>query len=191
MATLTLKLHESFLLGDQEIAVEPADWVMVMGMPQESDWGVEMSQFLRKDSGVAMFWAERRLRPGAARAVGFIYGQGKLFPAPSREADLALSYAPRPMVGTEFDVLAWVRNPAEGQKATIDLPDNMTLVKSKRSLPVIGPPRWGEPALVLASWRVKVDPKAAAGSYPVTVRSGGAKATMPVPVRQPDFEVIE
>jgi hypothetical protein len=185
VATLMVKSLDTLELAGREIAVEPADRVVVAGMPQDADWAIDPSDFSNKNSCVALFWEERKLQPGSIRVVGFTYGEGKIVADEGRkEPKLALSYAPRPRPGTEFDILVYVRDGARGESVRIELPNGMKLVRPDAA--AIDFNRLAFPGLWPLCWQVKVDPQTVAGTYNVTVRCGAATATLPVDVWQPD-----
>jgi hypothetical protein len=184
VATLTVKTIDTLRLDERDIKVEPAHRLVVTGMPQDADWGLDHSDFLDKNSCVALFWEERDLQPGSVRTVGFVYGEGKVVVDDGRrEPKLGLSYAPRPTPGAEFDIIAWVRNPAAKESVRIELPNELQLVHPETKT-IDG--RWDIEGLWPVCWRVKVKPRTVAGSYNVTVLCGTAQAMMPVEVWQPD-----
>ena len=153
VATLTLRSADPLVSG--RAMLEPADRIIITGYPEADDWEIEKSEFRDRDSCVALYWSEQRLAPGKQRVVGFLYGQGTLFTGQAGGAELAVSYGPKPLLGMDFDIVAWVKDPAAGQLATIELPAECMKLADPKT--VSQPVRGGPGSLVPISWRVKVD----------------------------------
>jgi hypothetical protein len=133
---------------------------------------------------VVVFWEEKAMQPKEKRAMALSYGLS--FCKPPVE-QLALTYLPRPLPGSDFTVTAWIKHPQPGQKVKLSLPQGFTFKAGAPAEQVVSKREHG---LGKASWIIQAGPTA--GEHVVSAESEQAKAQLEVQVLKrsrlvPDF----
>ncbi len=110
--------------------VEPPTRVSLTRWPGASRvWDVPM-QPMGEDSAVVLYWAEREMKRGEVRKVGFSYGQS----APSSTSgQLGLTVGGNTKVGGELTVVALVSTPQKDQTLTLKLPPSFKFVEGEKA----------------------------------------------------------
>lgn len=189
-ATMILKLPTDVRMNPEDPELDPITRMVICRWPgsPEERWDFTKTKFWdmndkaqgeKNDSCVTLYWETRTMGPGTKRAMAFTYGLGKLSGADGeKNAQLALTYAPKPPPGGLFTVTAWVKNPAQGQKIKLALPDGMSFIDDNPELSV----NKGVTDLSQVSWKVKVGNFAKLGKYPVRATTTGTEAKLDVVV---------
>jgi hypothetical protein len=128
------------------------------------------------DSCVALYWAEETMKPGDRRAMAFTYGLGIVSSAETGQLGVNVGGTFRP--GSVFTVMALVKNPQEGQKVKLILPDGLMLDDSTKQTAVQEVKKGT--AYSQVSWRVRA---LKPDDYHVEVASGLAHAYYRVRIR--------
>ena len=179
--------------------IEDIEIMRICRWPQNKDtrwaWEMEPIDFApeNKDSCVALYWAWREMNPGETRQMAFTYGLSKLEigpgvkdapPAPSETA-MALSVPSQISTNSEFVVTAYLWRTKPGQKATLNLPEGLTLKEGESAEKALEDP--GDKR-VQVSWRVKSGAK---GTFKIQATSDKAK-TKPreIEVKDPKYTDI-
>jgi hypothetical protein len=130
------------------------------------------------DSCVIMYWPEKELAPGKSREMAFAYGLGNL--ASDKDGKLGLTVPPTAVRGTEFSVTVLVKNPAPGQKVTLELPNGLEL----RGGASEQEPKTGE-ADSPVTWKVRAN---ISGSFNIEVKSStGGSVSKKLRVKDKDI----
>jgi hypothetical protein len=109
------------------------------------------------DSAVTLYWMEKDLAPGSRREAGFTYGLGSVAADASQgRVGVAVGGAFGP--GGELTVLAFVKNPAKGEKLTLELPPGLTLIGGTHEQPVPALPAGAASSCSLVTWRARSAP---------------------------------
>ena len=164
-------------------SIEDIESMRICRWPQNKDtkwvWEMEPMDFVPtiKDSCVALYWAYRDMDPAETRQMAFTYGLSKLDigltpeekpPAPGETA-MAMSVPTQISTNSEFVVTAYLWRTKAGQKATLNLPEGLTLAGSESAEKAIEDP--GDKR-VQVSWKVKSGAK---GTYKIQATSDKAK----------------
>lgn len=189
-ATMILKLPTDVKINPEDPELSPITRMVICRWPgnPEERWDFTKTKFWdmndkaqgdKNDSCVTLYWEAQNMGPGNKRAMAFTYGLGKISGIDGdKNAQLALTYAPKPPPGGQFTITAWVKNPSQGQKVKLALPDGMTLAEDNLELSVAK----GSTDLSQVSWKVKVDKDAKLGKYGVKATTTGAQAKVDVSV---------
>lgn len=192
-ATMILKLPSDVKISPEDPELDPITRMVICRWPgnPEERWDFTKTKFWdmndkaqgeKNDSCVTLYWDTRVMGPGTKRAMAFTYGMGKISGLDGdKNAQLALTYAPKPPPGGSCTVTAWVKNPSQGQKVKIDLPAGMTLADDNAEQPV----NKGGTDLSQVSWKVKVSDKTQLGKHAVKATTTGAQAKVDVIVVKP------
>lgn len=134
------------------------------------------------DSAVVMYWnADKVLKPGERRIVGFSYGLGRLS-GNEGTGKLALTVNGNFTKGGMFTVTTYVNKPAKDQTLTLELPNGMQLAAGNATAIVPPPaqgPEGGDTSIV--TWTVRAND---AGKHPIRVRSStGVSQAQEVTIR--------
>ncbi len=103
------------------------------------------------DSAVVMYWAEKQLKPGSHRDLGFGYGLGDV--AAGKEKSLGVTVGGAFEENTLFSVTAYVKNPAKGQSVELKLPDGLELAAGTAKVTVPHPAKGKQMSIV--TWRAR------------------------------------
>src|SRR5262249_1074506 len=126
-------------------------------------------------SCVFLYWAERDMKPGESRQLAFTYGLGSVSTA-EEAGNLVLSAGGSFVVGNDFTVTAYVKEPHDGERVKLMLPDGLTLLEGQAQEQAVA--AGGEYTQV--SWRVHSTKE---GAFPlVAMSSRGTRATFKVRV---------
>lgn len=151
-----------------------------------------------KDSCVVLYWPELGMGPKEKRLVGYTYGLGRVGSVPKLggpevevptqgAGKMALTAAGNFGLKKEFTVMAYVKNPQNGQSVTLRLPEGLTLSDSSDPLQKPVKPEPGRD-YTQVSWKVKststgvkiieadlkqADANLATAKYDVNIRSKG------------------
>jgi hypothetical protein len=160
--------------------VEPIDRMLIAAWPGSGvrwDWPPEPMNKdpLKKDSSVALYWAEVSMNPGERRQMAFTYGLNAIA-SESGDAPLGLTAGGDFRPGREFTVTAYVKHPHPGQVVRLSLPAGLGFAAGSEPEQKVE----GGGDYTQVSWRVRA---AAAGDYALDATSGTARATYPVKVR--------
>ncbi|MFO0965022.1 MAG: hypothetical protein U0793_05460 [Gemmataceae bacterium] len=116
------------------------------------------------DSALAMYWAPKKLAPGAKREVVWAYGGG-IASSPESEGNVSLGLSGSFEPGKTFTITAQVSDPSQGQSLRLELPEGMRRLEGKEIQPV---PEPGDSGSSLVVWRASVE---RLGSYDLKVHS--------------------
>lgn len=108
------------------------------------------------DSAAVMYWAEKKMKPGDKRDMGFTYGLG-LFTG-EEKGKLGLFLSGEPREGSEFVVLALVRDPKKGQTLSLKKSDAFEIIQGKPEQEVALPGADSFPFSPV-SWKVRFTQK--------------------------------
>jgi hypothetical protein len=162
--------------------VEPVERLLIAAWPgnKEVRWDWEPQPMNRdpqkKDSSVALYWAEVEMNPGEKRQMAFTYGLNTIS-GEGGEVPLGLTAGGDFRPGHDFTVTAYVKKPQPGQAVRLGLPAGLNFAPGSEAEQKVE--QGGDYTQV--SWRVRA---AAAGDYALEATSGGARATYPVKVRR-------
>lgn len=191
-ATMVLKLPADMKISPEDPELDPIDRMLICRWPgnPEERWDFTQTKFWdmddktkgeNNDSCVTVYWEARTIESGAKRAMAFTYGMGKISGIDGdKNAQLALTYAPKPPPGGQFTVMAWVKNPAEGQKVKLALPYGMTFAENDNNAERAVAK--GNTDLSQVSWTVKVAKDVGLGKYTIRATTPGAQAKLEVAV---------
>jgi hypothetical protein len=132
-------------------------------------------QPMEDDSCVFLYWPERSTAPGAVRHMAFTYGLGTIAVS-GGESTLGLTAGGSFRPGGVFTVTAYVKNPQDGQKVKLALPDGLSLAAGEQAEQRV---ETGG-AYSQVSWRVRAD---RLGDYTVRANSGGHEARTRVRIK--------
>lgn len=130
------------------------------------------------DSCVVLYWDDRPLAPGAKRALAFTYGLGRI--ASDGDSQLGISVGGPSQPGKEFTIMAYVKDPKEGQKIQIHLPRGLSLAPDGDQRDELDVAKEKEFSHV--SWRVRAD---AEGTYDIKVSSALEQQNYKIRIRKP------
>ncbi|HZZ80393.1 MAG TPA: protein kinase [Gemmataceae bacterium] len=141
-------------------------------------WEIEKVP-MKDDSAVVMYWGDKVLEPGQSREVGYCYGLGYVA-GEEGKGKLGVSIAGTAFTpASEFDVLAYVKSPLQGQKLKLELPsDGLDLVDKKSVEQEVPLPR-DAGGIGIVTWRVRA---LAAGRFQVRVHMPGRNLSQGHPV---------
>jgi hypothetical protein len=149
-------------------------------MQEKTLWNVPVlpiKSVLPGDSAVVIYWAEKPLAPGASREVGFAYGLGNVS-AGEGGGRLALTVGGAFVPNGEITLTAYVSSPVAGQKLSLFLPDDFTLVTGETTERVPAAPG---SAVAPITWKVRAGPRE--GRFDIKVQSStGASQTQMVQI---------
>jgi hypothetical protein len=129
------------------------------------------------DSAVTLYWAEKELKPGATRVLGFAYGLGSMT-GDSGKGTLGLTSGGELVAEKEFNLTAYVKDPVPNQTVSLSLPRGLVLVGGKEKEEVKAGSA-GQFSTV--SWRLKADRQ---GLYTVKLSSStGASVEHRLPIK--------
>ncbi len=134
------------------------------------------------DSAVVMYWPPADLPPGKAREIGFSYGLGNL----GRETEkIGLTFGGSFFVGGQISAVALIAEVQQGESATLQLPNGLTLLEGSPSQGVVPSTEKtadGRLRPSPVSWRIRADRD---GVFPVTVRTNrGLEATRRITIKK-------
>jgi hypothetical protein len=133
------------------------------------------------DSAVVLYWPEQDLPPGSTRTLGFSYGLGNLA-AGEGGGQLALTAGGSLTVDSPFSVTAYVREPVQGQRLTLQVPDGLQIEggAAEQVVPLV--PEGARTRNSPVNWRVKALRR---GTFILKVQSStGITQTLPVRITQ-------
>jgi hypothetical protein len=163
--------------------LEPIEKLRICRWPGNSEvrWSWEPTDMNqpadeRKDSCVALYWAERKMAPREKREMAFTYGLNALSGGGNLSLTVGGSFKP----GGEFTVTAYVKDPEEGQTVKLKLPAGLSLVRGQQAEQTLQ--RSGN--YTQASWRVQAEK---VGTYTLEVASGRLTERYEVPIRNKSF----
>jgi hypothetical protein len=116
------------------------------------------------DSAVVIYWDAKELAPGKSREMAFTYGLGQV----TGKSKLALTAGGSFVVGGEFTVTAYIKDPRPDQKVTLILPEGFSLVDGDKEMDVPPLPRDGSTTISPVTWRVKAGGE---GTHTIKVRT--------------------
>ena len=114
--------------------------------------------------------------PGDKRRLGFTYGLNTISSVDNKNANLSITVGGSFRPKGDFTVTAYVKNPHEGQKVTLHLPEGLTLTEGQQAAQMVD--RVGD--LSQVSWRVKAGEP---DEYRLEVTSGLDKEAYRVKIR--------
>ncbi len=154
--------------------VEPAGWEWPFQAMNEPP-GKE------KDSCVVLYWARQKMATGEQRTTGFTYGLGRIADGTGSEepAPMRLLAGGSSRVGRAFTLTAYVKGARAGQKVSLQLPPELTLVGDQTLEQPIEPRPGQEYAQV--SWRVKASK---VGNFRVLGWHGRRSVSLEVHIRE-------
>jgi hypothetical protein len=118
-------------------ALEPISKVVLASYPGNINfrWAADIpKEDLKKplkDSCVFLYWAERDMKPGETRQLAFTYGLGAVSTA-EEAGNLVLSAGGSFVVGNDFTVTAYVKEPQAGERVRLTLPDALELMPGQQ-----------------------------------------------------------
>jgi hypothetical protein len=125
---------------------------------------------------VTLYWPEEDLGPDARRELGFTYGMGSLAGAEG-QGRLALSVGGTFTPGNDLTVAAYVKEPAKGEKLTLELPVGWKLLHGPAVAAVAVPPAAASRHISLVAWKVRSAPGTpASGRVQVRSSAGPSQA---------------
>jgi hypothetical protein len=165
------------------IPLDPITTMIICRWPNNSEirWDLPVSdrQPIRRDqtdegdSCVLLYWAEQPMQPQEKRYMAFTYGLGKISIG---AADLGLTAGGSFKPGGEFTVTAYVKEPRENQKVTLNVPAGLVLGKDEeRTKTVTHGGEYGQ-----VSWRVSGEK---VGKYSLSAQSGTSSARYQVRIK--------
>jgi hypothetical protein len=145
MAHLTLNLGSG---------IEKADRVVLSrhGAGNLSGWDMPAVR-AGGDSGLAVYFEPRELKPGGRREFGYAYGPGLAVP-PENEGRVEVKLDGFFEPGKEFTVTARVHDPVPAQRLILELPEGIELVEGREIQPV--PEALTSTPLSIVQWRCSV-----------------------------------
>jgi hypothetical protein len=176
---------------------EPLERLVICRWPDNSetrwDWpfrAMNDPPGREKDSCVAMYWADRAMKPREERTLGFTYGLGQIYGESSGgSADgggggsagkMRLLTAGSYKVGRAFTATLYVRGETlVGQKISLDLPPGLVLVDGQSAEQAV--PRMGPEGYTQVSWRVRSE---RTGKFTLKANLAGADSRREVNVTQ-------
>lgn len=170
-------------LGKFAGEVDAPSRVSLTGWPnlQNPPWEIQV-RHMGIDSAVAIYWnADKTLKPGERRIVGFAYGLGQLA-AGEGTGKLGLTVNGNFTPGGTFTVTTYVSKPAPNQTLSLDIPAGWQLVGGQATEKVPPPAAGAEGGdTSIVTWTVRAG---AAGKHQVRVRSStGVSQTQVVTIR--------
>jgi hypothetical protein len=130
------------------------------------------------DSAVVIYWGEKPLPAGSSREMSFAYGLGSVS-AGEGGGRLALTVGGSFVPGGEFTLTAYVNNPVAGQRLSLFLPEDFSLLAGEATEPVPAAPGSG---IVPITWKVRAGPRE--GTFTLKVQSStGVAQTHPVQIK--------
>ncbi|MFN4259957.1 MAG: hypothetical protein ACK4RK_11745 [Gemmataceae bacterium] len=121
---------------------------------------VSMRKGPKPDSCVVLFWPEVRMEPRSERRLAFTYGLGKVS-STGGAGQLGLTALGSLSPGRTFNVVAYVKNPQDGQEVELKLPAGMSFDNGQTAKKKVA--QGGDYTQV--SWKVKA---ASAGEYSIS-----------------------
>jgi hypothetical protein len=153
------------------VELEPISKLIVC--PWESDavgWDVKIAAENKdkpiKDTCVVLYWAEKSMDAGEVRHMAYTYGLNPIS-TPEGAGNLALTVGGSFVVGSDFTVTAYVKNPQPGQQVTLTLPEGLAFVSGQKPEQAVE----GKGDYSQVSWRVHSKKP---GEYVVRATSGTA-----------------
>jgi hypothetical protein len=122
------------------------------------------------DSAAVLYWAEKKLAPGAKRTLGFTYGLGNF--ASDKEGKLGLILAGPFQVGGDMTILALVKDPQADQTVSLKLPKELELAKGEETQKVPMPPP-GSSSISPVTWTVRT-PQDGVVAFTVATSTGAS-----------------
>jgi hypothetical protein len=164
--------------------LEPVDRLRICHYPgSQTQWDWDMEPMNKdpnkKDSCVAIYWANQEMKPGAHRVMGYTYGLSGLS-IEAGDSPVALSVPPLIRPHSEFLLTAYIWNAHKGQKIAIELPPGLELADKEE----VEKSLEKEKDRVQVSWKVKAG---GMGEYDVTTRMGTRSKPFKVKVRDSIF----
>ena len=158
----------------QEFGAGEADW----------DWPLQAMNEpagAPKDSCVAIYWARETMPAGEKRVMGYTYGLGRIADGTGSEGPEALRLfaGGSSRVDREFTLTAYIKGAKPGQKVSLQLPPEWTLLGFQSLEQTIESPANKEYAQV--SWRVKAHK---VGNFRVVASHAGLSVTLEVHIRE-------
>lgn len=152
---------------------EPLERLVICRWPDNSetrwDWPFQAMNEpanREKDSCVAMFWADRAMKPREERTLGFTYGLGQIYGEASggsaeggysssaSAGKMRLMTAGSYKIGRTFTATLYVRGDMlVGQKTSLELPPGLVLADGQSAEQAV--PRMGPGGYTQVSWRVR------------------------------------
>lgn len=134
-----------------------------------------------RDSCVVLFWGRQKMAPGEQRTMGFTYGLGRIADGTGSEepAPMRLLVGGSSRVHRAFTVTAYIKGARPGQKVSLQLPAEITLVGDQPLEQTIDVQPGQEYAQ--ASWRVKADK---VGNFRVLGWHGRRSVSLDVHIRE-------
>jgi hypothetical protein len=124
------------------------------------------------DSAVIIYWEPKELKKGQTRKVGFTYGLGSLTGTSRMRFQVGGSLT----VGSVFTLTALVKEPEEGQKLTLNLPEGFELVDAETKTQAVNPNTTPSPV----TWQIRAT---VSGRHELTVHSSNPNFTQKKKIR--------
>jgi hypothetical protein len=162
------------------VKFEPIKTLVICPFPDsEARWEVEIDDAAKErtitDSAVLLYWDYREMKPGAVRHMAFSYGLNAIS-SPEGAGNLALTAGGSFVVGNDFTVTAYVKEPKEGQKVKLRLPDGLSLLPGQQAEKEVA----AQGKYTQVSWRVHSDK---VGDYALSATStSGARASYKIKI---------
>ncbi len=154
VAHLTLKMGGNF---------EPPGRVSLTAWVSNPGWEVPVRE-IGQDSAVVMYWAEKNLKPGEKRHLGFAYGLGGI--TSKKGSPLGVTVGGAFEQGTQLTVTAYVHGAKKGQTVELTLPNGLELIQGQAKVNVPPPPPGKKMSIV--TWKARAQK---IGQYTLRVQS--------------------
>lgn len=117
------------------------------------------------DSGLAVFYEPKELKPGQKREYAYTHGRGIGSPI-SAEGQFQVNFSGSFEIGKTFTISAMIADPAPGQSLELDLPKGLARVEGKHVQPV--PETVGDSGYSMVVWKGRVEEM---GRFPIRIKS--------------------
>lgn len=120
-----------------DVTVEPIDRVVLRKFPgADAGWEPPVPEEVKAleidDSCIMLYWAEREMDFDEKRYMAFSYGLNAIS-SPEGGGNLALTAGGSFLVGKDFTVTAYVKNPQARETVTLDLPEGLSLASGQQA----------------------------------------------------------
>jgi hypothetical protein len=162
------------------ISPEPIERVVIRPFDQsEARWEPELdpkaAKATIKDSCILLYWEYREMPAQEERHMAFSYGLNAIS-APEGSGNLALTVGGSFVVGNDFTVTAYVKDPKAGQKVKLlDLPAGLELLAGEKAEKEVA----AKGDMSQVSWGIR---SKKTGVYSLTATSTGARAAYKVKI---------
>jgi predicted secreted protein len=144
------------------------------------EWEVPLVP-IQRDSAVVLYWADKAIKPGEKRVVGFAYGLGNVA-STDLAGKLGITVDGSFEPGENFVLSTYVQNPVKGQTLGLELPPGLERVEGLATQQV--PPPTPGAGTSIVTWKVRV---LQTGTFPVKVASSnGLVTTKTISIARPE-----